>query len=70
MVFRKGGKVVVPPAMDPDQRDLSRVDTLQLFAVPDGDQHIPRSMDDIGMAVHVPDPLVSSQMIPQHQFNR
>lgn len=62
VVLIEGGKVIMPAAMDPDQRDLFRVQALQFFTVPDGYEPITGTMNDVGMAVDVPDPSVRPEM--------
>lgn len=54
------------PALDADQRYLVGVDLLQAFAMLDRNQHVPGSVNNIGMAVHIPDPFVRTQVIAQH----
>lgn len=52
-------------AMYAYQGDLMRVDPLQFFTVPDGDQPVAGAMQDIGMTIHFPDPLVRTEMVTQ-----
>ena len=52
MILIKGGKIIMPAAMDADQGNLAGVYFLQGFTVPDGDQPVFCAMNDIGMAFH------------------
>jgi hypothetical protein len=66
VVFREGGQVIMPAAMDADQRDLVRVELLQFLAMPDGDQPVAGAVNDIGMAIHLADPFIGMEVITQY----
>jgi hypothetical protein len=67
VVLIKGRKIVVPAAVDTDERNFTRVKFLQGFAVPDGDEPVSGAMYDIGMAVHMPYPPVGAQMVAENK---
>lgn len=62
MVFIKRRKIVMPSAMNADQRYFIRVDLLQSFTMPDWYEPIFGAMNDIGMAVDITDPFICTQM--------
>lgn len=70
MVLRECGQVIMTAAMDPDERDLMWVKLLQPLAVPDRYQSVARAVEDIGMAVHFPDPFVGAQVKTQYPLHR
>ena len=70
MVFIKGREVIMSATVDPDQRDLSRIDLLQGFTLPDRDDAVPGTMNNVCVAIHMAYPPVGSKMIPQHKANR
>lgn len=53
----------MPSAMDADQRDLMRIEALQLLTVAYRDQPVFGAVQDISMTIHFSDPLVRVQMI-------
>ncbi len=56
----------MPASMDADKSDPGRVERLQLFTVPNGYQPVFGAVDDIGMAIHFPDPTIGTEMITEH----
>lgn len=46
-----------------DQGNFMRIDFLQLFTLPDRDQPVFCTVNDIGMAIHFSDPFIRSQMV-------
>ena len=69
MVFREGRQVVVAAPLNADERDLMRIDGLQLFAVGDGDQPVARAVDDVGMTGYLPDPFMNRQVVTQQPLH-
>ncbi len=61
----KSRQVIMSGAMDADKGDLMRIELLKFFTVPDWDEPVACAMQDIGMTVHFPDPLVGMQVIAQ-----
>jgi hypothetical protein len=45
------------------QCDLGRVDSLQVFAVADGDEPVFGAVYDVGVAVHVAYPFIGTELI-------
>ena len=66
MILGEGIQVVMTAALDADQRYFRRVELLQAFTVPDGDEEIPGAVDDIGMTAYFGQPEVGAEMIAQH----
>ena len=60
-------EVVVPAAVDPDQRDFSWIERLQLFTVTNWNQPVICTMKYVGMAVHPGQPFVSTHVKTQHE---
>ncbi len=60
----------MPAAADPDQCDTGRIECLQFLTLADGYQPVAGAMQDIGMTIHLPDPLISAQLKAQHQAHR
>ena len=52
MVFVVVGQVIVSAALDADQRDHPGVEFLQRDTVPDGDQQVTGTMDNVGMTLY------------------
>ena len=59
----------MPAAMYADEGDLTRVDLLQRFTMPDGDQPVFSAMKDVGVASYFCDPLIGSQLKTQNNAN-
>ena len=66
MVFREAGQVVVSASLDADERDAVGIECPESFTVPDGDQPVTRSMQDIYGAANIWYPLVGPQVISKH----
>ena len=60
MVLREGIQVIMPSAMNADQRYFRRIELLQALAVLYRDQPVPGAMQDIGMAAYARQPQVRS----------
>ena len=56
----------MPPAGYPYERNFIWAQLLELFAVLNGDQHVFRAVDNIGMAIHFPDPFIGAQVVAQY----
>lgn len=70
MVLGKRRQVVVPSAVDADQRDPGWVHRLQLFALPDRYQPVFGTVENISMTLYRTDPAVGPEMITQHPVHR
>jgi hypothetical protein len=66
VILRELRKIVMASAMYPDQRDPPRIDPLQLLAVPDRNEPVLCSMDDVYRAGYFLYPLIGAQMIAKH----
>ena len=60
----------MPASIDPQQGNFAGIKLFQLLAVTNRYEPVFCAMDNIGMAVYMPDPPVGAQMIPQNIFNR
>ena len=65
MVFIKRRQVIVAAPFNPYQGNFIRADGLQLFAVADGNEPVFGAMQNISMAVYMPYPFISTQMIAE-----
>jgi hypothetical protein len=63
MVLIIGGKVIVATPMNADQGNFMRTDSLQFFTLRNGNQPVFSAMYNIGMAIHLSDPLIRSKFI-------
>lgn len=57
----------MPPAMNADKGYFMGIDLLQLLTMPDGYKPVAGSVDDVGMTVHFPDPVVGTQVVPEKE---
>ena len=60
MVLIKRWQVVVTAAYDADQGDFVGANFLELFTVADRDQSILCAMQNISVAVYIPDPFINA----------
>ena len=60
MILIVGGKVIMSAAMNTDEGDFMRTDRLQTFAVWNRNQPLFCAVNDVGMAIYFPDPLIGS----------
>ena len=70
MVFVVVRQIIMPAAMDPDKGDYTGIELLQRNTVPDGDEQVARTMNDVGMTLHFRDPQIGPQMVPQYPAQR
>ena len=67
VVLGKLRQVVVPSALDADKRSLARVDLLQGFALPDGNEPVAGAVNDVNGTGHFCDPFIGPEFIAQHE---
>ena len=70
VVLIKLRQIIVPASMNPYQRYFSRINFLQLFTVPDRNQKVACSVNNVYRTFYSLKPLIGSQMITQHQPDR
>lgn len=57
----------MPTAMNADEGYFMGIKLLQFLTMPDGYQPVACSVDDVGMTVHFPDPVVGTEVVPEKE---
>jgi hypothetical protein len=65
VVLGERRQIIVPAIMNADEADALRIFLAQGLAVADGYEPIGRTVDDVGMALHITYPAIGAQVVAQ-----